>query len=111
MAARALFLAALPTLASAQDKPVSIGAKATVSRTFWACKSDDDLGRIAELGAAQKDIAAATNYAWAHPCKILSVGDTGIAESGSVWSGHVCIREQGKPDCYWFPQYFLQRAD
>ena len=94
--------------ANSAESFVKIGKPGKVDIGFIGCKTKDNLSKIKSLFQADdREAMAKLAISKVPDCQAIKVGTVGMVEGLSAWSGDICLRPKGEPECFWLPTNFV----
>jgi hypothetical protein len=84
-----------------------IGEQASLKVPFYGCANRYDVGRVMQL-VASNEFVAGIQTAIRAGCRHFNAGRVGVIKSSAERGSHVCVRQEGSPDCYWLSATLLE---
>jgi hypothetical protein len=104
----ALALCLATASANAAESFVTIGKPGKVDIGFIGCKTKDNLSKIKSLFQVDdREAMVKLAISKVPDCQAIKVGTVGMIEGLSAWSGDICLRPEGEPECFWLPTNFV----
>ena len=89
--------------------PIAVGSLVEIKQGFFGCPKQSDLKQIEILAFSRHDAAAASLYRQSHSCPVLNKGEAVEVSDMASAKELLCIRWRSNPDCFWFPEQFVQQ--